>query len=91
MGKKSKKDRKKDKKALGKDPSKKIKRSKDPKAKKSKSSKVIDKPNRCEKDKKSDRASKQKALEVCPCCSKHCPLSKPKCGKGKRIRDKRGI
>ncbi|MCI8469658.1 MAG: hypothetical protein HFJ75_09325 [Eggerthellaceae bacterium] len=21
----------------------------------------------------------------CPCCGKHCPLSKPRCGKGRRL------
>lgn len=25
---------------------------------------------------------------TCPCCKKHCPLSKPKCSKGKAVRDK---
>lgn len=26
---------------------------------------------------------------TCPCCSKRCPLSKPKCGKGKAIAKKK--
>lgn len=26
---------------------------------------------------------------MCPCCSKRCPLSKPKCGKGKAIAKKK--
>ena len=26
---------------------------------------------------------------TCPCCSKRCPLSKPKCGKGKAVAKKR--
>lgn len=36
------------------------------------------------------KAKKGAALSAltCPCCSKHCPLSKPKCGKGKAIRAK---
>ena len=24
-------------------------------------------------------------IEHCTCCKKHCPLSKPKCGKGRRL------
>lgn len=28
-------------------------------------------------------------LGTCPCCSKHCPLSKPKCGKGRAVARKK--
>lgn len=30
-------------------------------------------------------ANKGKKQAVCPCCGKHCPLTKPKCSKGKRL------
>ncbi len=33
-------------------------------------------------DKKAKAAAK---LSRCTCCKKHCPLSKPKCGKGRRL------
>lgn len=33
----------------------------------------------CEKAKASIK------IEHCTCCKKHCPLSKPKCGKGRRL------
>ena len=35
------------------------------------------------KDKK--KTSKKAAKPCCTCCSKHCPLSKPRCGKGKKL------
>lgn len=28
------------------------------------------------------------ALSFCPCCSKHCPLAKPRCSKGRRLAEK---
>lgn len=31
------------------------------------------------------------ALGFCPCCKKHCPLSRPKCKKGKKLAEKLGI
>lgn len=40
--------------------------------------------------KKHDKKKGSACLEgrVCPCCKKHCPLTKPKCSKGKAIRAK---
>ena len=40
---------------------------------------------------KAAKATAAVALEgcVCPCCKKHCPLAKPKCGKGKAVRAKK--
>ncbi|MCI9262094.1 hypothetical protein [uncultured Adlercreutzia sp.] len=72
-------------------------KSKDKKAKKAAADKKADKLNRkkkhtgckgeknaqgCKGCKKAKRALK---LEYCTCCKKHCPLSKPKCGKGRRL------
>ncbi len=42
------------------------------------------------KDKKDSKKGKKKtskkaAKPCCTCCSKHCPLSKPRCGKGKKL------
>lgn len=42
------------------------------------------------KDKKDSKKGKKKtskkaAKPHCTCCSKHCPLSKPRCGKGKKL------
>lgn len=37
----------------------------------------------------SDAASFQLNLGTCPCCSKRCPLSKPKCGKGRAVARKK--
>ena len=37
----------------------------------------------------SSAASFQLNLGTCPCCSKHCPLSKPKCGKGRAVARKK--
>lgn len=39
---------------------------------------------------KASQAKAAVALEgrACPCCKKHCPLAKPKCGKGKAVRAK---
>lgn len=34
-------------------------------------------------------ASLKLDLGTCPCCSKHCPLSKPKCGKGRAVARKK--
>lgn len=31
------------------------------------------------------------ALGFCPCCKKHCQLSKPKCKKGKKLAEKLGV
>ena len=39
-------------------------------------------------DKKKAEAKKTASVldgRVCPCCKKHCPLAKPKCGKGRRL------
>lgn len=30
-------------------------------------------------------------LQVCPCCKKHCPLTAPKCGKGRKLAKKLGL
>lgn len=72
-------------------------KSKDKKAKKAAADKKADKHNRkqkhtgckgqksaqgCKGCKKAKTALK---LEHCTCCKKHCPLSKPKCGKGRRL------
>lgn len=40
--------------------------------------------------KKHDKKKHPAPLEgrVCPCCKKHCPLAKPKCSKGKAVREK---
>ena len=39
--------------------------------------------------KKSEKKNKKKhgsaEKDLCPCCSKHCPLTKPKCSKGKKL------
>ncbi len=41
------------------------------------------------------KAAAKKAIPVnladfmCPCCSKRCPLSKPKCGKGRAVAKKK--
>lgn len=41
------------------------------------------------------KAAAKKAIPIsladftCPCCSKRCPLSKPKCGKGKAVAKKK--
>lgn len=32
-----------------------------------------------------DKAKASFKLSHCTCCKKHCPLSKPKCGKGRRL------
>lgn len=37
----------------------------------------------------SGAASFQLNLGTCPCCSKHCPLAKPKCGKGRAVARKK--
>jgi hypothetical protein len=42
------------------------------------------------KDKKDSKKGKKKtskkaAKPCCTCCSKHCPLSKPRCGKGRKL------
>ena len=47
--------------------------------------------------KKADKRAKVKKkiedtkLTYCPCCKKHCPLTKPKCGKGRKLAAKLGI
>ena len=30
-------------------------------------------------------------IQYCTCCKKHCPLTKPKCGKGRRLAAALGI
>ncbi len=37
----------------------------------------------------SGASSFQLNLGTCPCCSKRCPLSKPKCGKGRAVARKK--
>jgi len=32
-----------------------------------------------------EKAKAALKIEHCTCCKKHCPLSKPKCGKGRRL------
>ncbi|MEC4183280.1 hypothetical protein VJ918_00480 [Adlercreutzia sp. R21] len=32
-----------------------------------------------------EKAKAALKIERCTCCKKHCPLSKPKCGKGRRL------
>ena len=41
------------------------------------------------KDAKSAAASFRLDLGTCPCCSKRCPLAKPKCGKGRAVARKK--
>ncbi len=70
------------------------KKSSGPKAKKDKAKKPIveKKPKRKGLAKaKSPRVSTVIDLSAfaCPCCGKHCPLSKPKCGKGRAIAKKK--
>lgn len=44
------------------------------------------------KKKEKDKAKAKKAEKtVCTCCGKHCPLSKPRCGKGKKLAAKLGF
>ena len=47
----------------------------------------------CKASKKPKKAATAIAINLadftCPCCSKRCPLSKPKCGKGKAIAKKK--
>ena len=47
----------------------------------------------CKVAKKPKKAATAIAINLadftCPCCSKRCPLSKPKCGKGKAIAKKK--
>ena len=47
----------------------------------------------CKVPKKSKKTATTIAINLadftCPCCSKRCPLSKPKCGKGKAIAKKK--
>lgn len=41
---------------------------------------------------KDDRAKAQDAAtRCCPCCKKHCPLSSPKCSKGRKLAKKLGL
>ncbi|MEE0707130.1 MAG: hypothetical protein UCH28_12210 [Adlercreutzia sp.] len=72
-------------------------KSKDKKAKKAAVDKKADKLNRkkkhtgCKGEKNAQgckgckKAKGALKLEYCTCCKKHCPLSKPKCGKGRRL------
>ena len=72
-------------------------KSKDKNAKKASADKKADKLNRkkkhtgCKGEKNAQgckgckKAKSALALEYCTCCKKHCPLSKPKCGKGRRL------
>lgn len=70
---------------------------KDKKAKKAKEDKKADQLKRkkkhtgCKGEKNAQdckgcaKAKSALKLEHCTCCKKHCPLSKPKCGKGRRL------
>ncbi len=70
---------------------------KDKKAKKAAADKKADKLKRkkkhtgCKGEKHAEgckgckKAKQSLKLEYCTCCKKHCPLSKPKCGKGRRL------
>lgn len=53
------------------------------------------KPKKSAGEKKGKREKSIKAaarkLTICPCCSKHCSLAKPKCSKGKAIAKKMGV
>lgn len=44
------------------------------------------------KSKIKDKKSTDKLIvlggRICPCCKKHCPLTKPQCSKGKAVRAK---
>lgn len=72
-------------------------KAKDKKAKKAAADKKADKRNRkkkhtgCKGEKNAQdckgcaKAKTALKLEHCTCCKKHCPLSKPKCGKGRRL------
>lgn len=55
------------------------------------SSKEHKRKKAAKKKAKASKAAEAVALEgcVCPCCKKHCPLAKPKCGKGKAVRAKK--
>ncbi len=56
------------------------------KDKKGEKNKKHDKPSKKKADKKSKKKHEASAKEgFCPCCSKHCPLTKPKCSKGKKL------
>lgn len=65
-------------------------------SKKSKKHKKCDKQQKLKKPQKGERSSqrakpKKHAVlrdRVCPCCKKRCPLTKPKCSKGKAVRAK---
>ena len=43
------------------------------------------------KGKDAKAKAKKPAKSVCTCCGKHCPLSKPRCGKGKKLAAKLGF
>lgn len=61
---------------------------KDKKQKKAAADKKADKLKRKKKHtgcKGCEKASAALKLSHCTCCKKHCPLSKPKCGKGRRL------
>lgn len=61
---------------------------KDKKAKRAKADKKADQLKRKKKHTGCKGCAKAKSalkLEHCTCCKKHCPLSKPKCGKGRRL------
>lgn len=72
-------------------------KAKDKKAKKAAADKKADKRDRkkkhtgCKGEKNAQdckgcaKAKTSLKLEHCTCCKKHCPLSKPKCGKGRRL------
>lgn len=42
------------------------------------------------KDGKRKKTASKDGLRTCPCCKKHCPLTAPKCSKGKKIAKKLG-
>lgn len=52
-----------------------------------------EKPSKAAKANKASGASNAVSfrldLGTCPCCSKRCPLSKPKCGKGRAVARKK--
>ena len=43
------------------------------------------------KSKKKKKTAECDGLQVCSCCKKHCPLTAPKCDKGKKLAKKLGF
>ncbi len=59
------------------------------KTKEAKRKKTTEKP--AKKNGKPSKGKKERtvdAVNVCPCCKKHCSLHSPKCGKGKKLAKK---